>query len=124
MSADFHNLSRRLFLSDRLKNILRVAADALAVSFSKLAGILSTPQDLLHQHATSKNVPTDSDPALEYDAREMINNSNEEENDVPVNKCRAPVCEMCLESIIPNYPEVNAQVKPSIRSPCERSSSV
>ena len=47
MSADFHNLGRRLFLSDRLKNILRVAADALAVSFSKLAGILSTPQDLL-----------------------------------------------------------------------------
>ena len=77
-----------------------------------------------HQHATSKNVPIDSDPALEYDAREMINNSNEEENDVPVNKCRAPVCEMCLESIIPNYPVVNAQVKPSIRSPCERSSSV
>ena len=77
-----------------------------------------------HQHTTSKNVPTDSDPALEYDAREMINNSNEEENDVPVNKSRAPVCEMCLESIIPNYPVVNAQVKPSIRSLCERSSSV
>ena len=26
-----------------------------------------------HQHATSKNVPKDSDPALEYDAIEMIN---------------------------------------------------
>ena len=47
MSADFHNLGRRLFLTERLKNILRGAADALAVSFSELAGFLSTPQDLL-----------------------------------------------------------------------------
>ena len=48
MSADFHNLGSRLFLTERLKNILRGAADALAVSFSKLAGFfLSTPQDLL-----------------------------------------------------------------------------
>ena len=47
MSADFHNLGSRLFLTERLKNILRGAADALAVSFGKLAGFLSTPQDLL-----------------------------------------------------------------------------
>ena len=35
-----------------------------------------------HQQATSNNVTIDSDPALEYDARENDNlNSNEEEND-------------------------------------------
>ena len=33
-----------------------------------------------HQHATSNNVPTDSDAALEYDAKENDKlNSNEEE---------------------------------------------
>ena len=48
MSADFHNLGRRLFLTERLKQKkLRGTADALAVSFSKLAGFLSTPQALL-----------------------------------------------------------------------------
>ena len=78
-----------------------------------------------HQQATSNNVTTDSDPALEYDARENDkSNSKEEENDDPLNEYRAPVCETCLESIIPNYPVVNAQVKRSIRSPSERSSSV
>ena len=41
-----------------------------------------------------------------------------------LNEYRAPVCKTCLESITPNYPEVNAQVKRSIRSPSERSSSV
>ena len=78
-----------------------------------------------HRQATSNNVTTDGDPALEYDARENdILNSNEEENDDPLNEYRAPVCETYLESIIPNYPVVNAQVKRSIRSPSERSSSV
>ena len=78
-----------------------------------------------HQQATSNNVTTDSDPALKFDARENDNlNSNGEENDDPLNEYRAPVCETCLESIIPNYPVVNAQVKRSIRSPSERSSSV
>ena len=35
-----------------------------------------------HQQATSNNVTTDSDPALEFDARKNDKlNSNEEEND-------------------------------------------
>ena len=56
-----------------------------------------------HQQATSNNVTTDSDPALKFDARENDNlNSNGEENDDPLNEYRAPVCETCLESIIPN----------------------
>ena len=47
-----------------------------------------------HQQATSNNVATDSDPTLEFDARENNKlNSNEEENDDPLNECRAPVCE-------------------------------
>ena len=62
-----------------------------------------------HQQATSSNVTTDSDPALEYDARGNDKlNSNEEENDDPLNEYRAPVCETCLESIIPNCPVLNA----------------
>ena len=78
-----------------------------------------------HQHATSNNVTTDSDPALEFGARENDKlTSDEVENDELVNEYRAPVYETCLESIIPNYPVVNAQVKRSIRSPSERSSSV
>ena len=78
-----------------------------------------------HQQATSNNVTTDSDPALEFDTRKNDKlNSNEEENDDPLNEYRAPVCGACLESIIPNYPVVNAQVKRSIRSPNKRSSSV
>ena len=78
-----------------------------------------------HQQATSNNVTTDSDPALEYDARENDkSNSKEEENDDPLNEYRAPVCETYLESIIPNYPVVNAQVNRSIRSPSECPSSV
>ena len=64
-----------------------------------------------HQQATSNNVTTDSDPALEFDARENDKlTSNEEENDDPLYEYRALVCETCLESIIPNYPVVNAQV--------------
>ena len=39
----------------------------------------------------SSNVTTDRDPALEHDARENH---------------RAPVCKICLESIIPNYPVI------------------
>lgn len=51
------------------------------------------------------NVTTDSDPALRHDARENDKlNSNEEENEDPLNEYRAPVSETCLESIIPNYP--------------------
>ena len=70
-----------------------------------------------HQQTTSNNVTTDSDPALEYNARESDKlNSNEEENDDPLNEYGAPVCETCLESIIPNFPVVNARVKRSIRS--------
>ena len=50
-----------------------------------------------HQQATSNNVTTDSDPALEFDARENDKlTSNEEENDDPLNEYRAPVCETCL----------------------------
>ena len=57
----------------------------------------------LHRQATSNNVTTDSDPALKFDARENDKlNSNGEENDDPLNEYRAPVCETCLESIIPN----------------------
>ena len=78
-----------------------------------------------HQQATSNNVTTESDPALEYDARENDKlNSNEDENGDPLNGYRALVCDICLESIIPNYPAVNVQVKRLIRSPSERSSSV
>ena len=62
-----------------------------------------------HQQAISNNVTTDSDPALEYDARGNDKlNSNEEGNNDPSNECRAPVCEICLESTIPSYPVVNA----------------
>ena len=44
-----------------------------------------------HQQATSNNVATDSDSTLEFDARENDKlNSNEEENDDPLNECRAP----------------------------------
>ena len=40
-----------------------------------------------HQQATSKNVTTDSDTALEYDVRENDkSNSHEEENDDPLNE--------------------------------------
>ena len=72
-----------------------------------------------HQQATSNNATTDSDAALVYDARETdkLNGNEEEENDDSLNKYRAPVCETYLESIIPNYPVVDAQVKRSIRSP-------
>ena len=78
-----------------------------------------------HQQATSNNVTTESDPALEYDARENDKlNSNEDENGDPLNGYRALVCDICLESIIPNYPAVNVQVKRLIRSLSERSSSV
>ena len=39
-----------------------------------------------HQQATSNNATTDSDPALEFDARENDKlTSNEEENDDPLN---------------------------------------
>ena len=58
-----------------------------------------------HQQATWNNVTTESHPALEYDAREKENdklNINEEENDDPLNGYRALVCDICLESIIPN----------------------
>ena len=66
----------------------------------------------MHQQATSNNVATDSDAALEHDARENDKlNSNKEENDDPLNEYRAPVCEKCLEAIITNYLLVNAQVK-------------
>ena len=79
----------------------------------------------MHQQATSNNVTTDSDAALEYDARENDKlNSNEEENDDTLNECRAPVCEICLESIMPNYPAVNAQVKCSNQTLSECSLSV
>ena len=71
-----------------------------------------------HQQATSNNATTDSDAALVYDARETDKlNGNEEENDDSLNKYRALVCETCLESIMPNYPVVNVQVKRSTRSP-------
>ena len=44
---------------------------------------------------------------MEYDARENDKlNRNVEENDDPLNECRAPVCETCSESIIPNYPVI------------------
>ena len=77
--------------------------------------------NMLHQ-TMSQQI---KDPALEFGARENDKlTSDEVENDEPVNEYRAPVCETCLESIIPNYPVVNAQVKRSIRSPSERSSSV
>ena len=40
-----------------------------------------------YQQATSNNVTTDSGPALEYDVRENDkSNSNEEENDDPLNE--------------------------------------
>ena len=78
-----------------------------------------------HQQATSNNVTTDSGPALGYDAKENDKlKSNEGENDDPLNEYRVPICETWLDSIIPNYPVVNAQVKCSIRNPSERSSSV
>ena len=81
--------------------------------------------DDTHQQATSNNVKTYSDCALEYDVRENDKlNSNEEEIDDPLYEYRAPVCEICLESIIPNYPLVNAQVICLIQSPSECSSSV
>ena len=73
-----------------------------------------------HQQATSNNVTKDSGAVLEYDAKENDKlNSNQEENDDPLNEYRASVCETCLESMITNYLVVNAQVKCSIRSPSE-----
>ena len=77
-----------------------------------------------HQQATSNNVTTDTDPVLEYDVRENVKFNTNEENDDPLNEYRAPVCETCLESIIPNYPVVNAQVKRLIRNPSECSLNV
>ena len=57
-------------------------------------------QTIMIQYATSNNVTTDSDSALEFDARENDKlSSNEEENDDLLNEHRAPVCETCLESI-------------------------
>ena len=78
-----------------------------------------------HQQATSNNVIKDSGAVLEYDAKENDKlNSNQEENDDPLNEYRASVCETCLESMITNYLAVNAQVKCSIRSQSECSFSV
>ena len=57
-----------------------------------------------HQQATSNNVTKDSGAVLEYDAKENDKfNSNQEENDDPLNEYRASVCETCLESMITNY---------------------
>ena len=68
-----------------------------------------------HKQDTSNDVTTDSDPALEFDSRENDKlNSDEEENDDPLNEYRALVYETCLESVIPNYTVVNAQAKRSI----------
>ena len=76
-----------------------------------------------HQQATSNNVTTDSDPALKFDARENDKlNSNGEENDDPLNECMRDMLRVNYTEL--NYPEVNAQVKRSIRSPSERSSRV
>ena len=77
-----------------------------------------------HQQATSNNVTTNTDPVLEYDVRENVKFNTNEENDDPLNEYRAPVCETCLESIIPYYPVVNAQVKRLIRNPSECSLNV
>lgn len=61
---------------------------------SSLTALQNDPDDNdTHRQATSNNVTTDSDPALEHDATENdILNSDEEENDDPLNEYRAPVC--------------------------------
>ena len=57
------------------------------------------------QQPTSKNVTTDSDPALECNATQDDKlNTDDEENDDPLNEYRGLICETCLQSIIPNYP--------------------
>ena len=56
------------------------------------------------QQPTSKNVTTDSDPALECNATQDDKlNTDDEENDDPLNEYRAPVCETCSQLIIPHY---------------------
>ena len=76
----------------------------LTILISNLTALQNDADDNdKHQQATSNNVTIDSDPTLEYDARENDKlNSNEEEIDDPLNECRAPVCEIYLGSIIPN----------------------
>ena len=70
---------------------------------SNLTALENDADNDTHQQATSNNVTTESDPALEYDARENDKlNSNEDENGDPLNGYRALVCDICLESIIPN----------------------
>ena len=86
---------------------LIIVADITNIDSNLTALQNDADDDDTHQQVTSNNVTTDSDPALEYDARENDKlNRNVEENDDPLNECRAPVCETCSESIIPNYPVI------------------
>ena len=56
--------------------------------FSNLTALQNDADDNdTHQQATSKNVTTDSDTAMEYDVRENDkSNSHDEENDDPLNE--------------------------------------
>ena len=79
---------------------LIIVADITNIDSNLTALQNDADDDDTHQQVTSNNVTTDSDPALEYDARENDKlNSNVEENDDPLNECRASVCKTCSESI-------------------------
>ena len=76
----------------------------IIVNINNIDNILTALQNAAEDD-TSNNVTTDTDRALKHDARENDNvNSNEEENEDPLNEYRAPVSETCLESVIPYYP--------------------
>ena len=79
---------------------LIIVADITNIDSNLTALQNDADDDDTHQQVTSNNVTTDSDPALEYDARENDKlKSNVEENDDPLNDCRASVCKTCSESI-------------------------
>ena len=64
-----------------------------------------TDCDYAEHQATSEKVTEVSDPALECDAtQDDKSNSDDEENDDPLNEYRSPVYQTCLQSTIPNYP--------------------
>ena len=63
--------------------------------------------------STSKNVTTDNPSDGDVIQDDELN-SEDEENDDPLDEYRAPVYETCLQSVIPNYPVITDHNKQSV----------
>lgn len=63
--------------------------------------------------STSKNVTTDNPSDCDLIQDDELN-SEDEENDDPLDEYRAPVYETCLQSVIPNYPVITDHNKQSV----------